>query len=185
MMMPSETFLWNRFSLREAIYLGFCAAFIIITRIILMLHLKIPGHAMFFTIFFLLLARGSVPKTGSATMVGLVTGILSAFLGLGKEGPFIALKFLLPGFIVDLGGVVYPGLPSSYIACIIVGILASATRFVTFFAVELLIGMEKELILGQAVFSLTLYVIFGGFGSLMVPPIIRRLKANRLIENKI
>jgi len=64
----------------------------------------------------------------------------------------------------------------------IVGILASVTRFVTFLAVELLIGMEKELILGHAVFSLTLYVIFGGFGSLMVPPIIRRLKANRLIE---
>src|SRR4030042_2113263 len=183
-MRDAETFLWNKFTLREAIYLGFCAAFIIITRVMLMLHLKIPGHAMFFTMFFLLLGRGSVPKTGAATLVGLLAGLLSAMLGLGKEGRLVALKFLLPGVIVDLGGLMYPGLPSSYIACIIVGIIASVTRFVTFLAVELLIGMEKELILGHAVFSLTLYVIFGGFGSLMVPPIIRRLRANRLIEEK-
>lgn len=183
--MRAETFLWNRFSLREAIYLGFCAAFIVITRVMLLLHLKIPGHAMFFTMFFLLLGRGSVPKTGAATMVGLIAGLLSALLGLGKEGPLIALKFLLPGLIVDIGGAIYPGLPSSYIACIIVGTIASVTRFVTFLAVELLIGMEKELILGHAIVSFILYVIFGGFGSLMVPPIIRRLKANRLIEDKI
>lgn len=180
-MKAAEGFLWNKFTLREAIYLGFCAAFIVITRVMLLLHLKIPGHAMFFTMFFLLLGRGSVPKTGAATLVGLIAGLLGALLGLGKEGPLVALKFLLPGVIVDLGGVIYPGLPSSYIACIIVGTVASATRFVTFLAVELLIGMEKELILGHAVVSFILYVVFGGFGSLIVPPIIRRLKANRLI----
>jgi hypothetical protein len=180
-MKASEGFLWNKFTLREAIYLGFCAAFIIVTRVMLMLHLRIPGHAMFFTMFFLLLGRGSVPKTGSATLVGLLAGLLSAMMGMGKEGPLVALKFLLPGVIVDMGGVIYPGLPSSYIACMIVGIVASVTRFVTFFAVELLLGMEKELILGHAVFSFILYVIFGGLGSLMVPPIIRRLKANQLI----
>jgi hypothetical protein len=180
-MRPAETFLWNKFSLREAIFLGFCAAFIVITRVMLLLHLQIPGHAMFFTMFFLLLGRGSVPKTGAATMVGLVAGLLSAILGLGKEGPLVALKFILPGVIVDLGGAIYPGLPSSYMACLIVGVIASTTRFVTFLAVELLIGMEKELILGHAAVSFILYVIFGGLGSLMVPPIVRRLKANQLI----
>ena len=181
-MRTAETFLWNRFSLREAIYLGFCAVFIVITRVMLTLHLKIPGHAMFFSMFFLLLGRGSVPRTGSATMVGLIAGILSAFLGLGKEGPLVALKFLIPGVVVDLGGAVYPKFASSFVACAVVGAIASATRFVTFLAVELLMGMEKELILAHAVFSFILYVIFGGLGALLVPPIIRRLKANRLIE---
>jgi len=180
-MKSAESFLWNKFSLREAIYLGFCAAFIIITRVMLTVHLKIPGHAMFFTMFFLLLGRGSVPKTGAATMVGLIAGLLSALLGLGKEGPLVALKFLLPGVIVDVGGAVYRGLPSSYAASAIVGTIASASRFVLFLAIELLMGMEKELVLGQAVFSFILYIIFGGLGSLMVPPIIRRLKANQLI----
>jgi hypothetical protein len=148
----------------------------------LLLHLKIPGHAMVFTMFFLILGRGCVPKTGAATIIGLVAGLLSALLGLGKEGPLVALKFLLPGAIVDLGGAVYPQLPSSYAACVIVGTIASATRFVTFLALEWLIGMEKELILAHALVTFIMYVIFGGFGSLMVPPIIRRLKANQLIS---
>ena len=176
-MKSAEAFLWNKFSLREAIYLGFCAAFIIITRVMLTVHLKIPGHAM----FFLLLGRGSVPKTGAATMVGLIAGVLSVLLGLGKEGPLVALKFLLPGVVVDVGGAVYPGLASSYAASAIVGTISSASRFVIFLLIELLMGMEKEVVLGQAVFSFILYIIFGGLGSLMVPPIIRRLKANQLI----
>jgi len=103
-------------------------------------------------------------------------------LGLGKEGPLVALKFLIPGVVVDLGGAVYPKFASSFVACAVVGAIASATRFVTFLAVEWLMGMEKELILAHAVFSFILYVIFGGLGALLVPPIIRRLKANRLIE---
>jgi hypothetical protein len=180
--MKAGTFLWNRFTLREAIYLGFCAVFIIITRVMLTLHLKIPGHAMFFSMFFLLLARGSVTRTGAATMVGLIAGILGALLGLGKEGPLVALKFLIPGLVVDLGGVVYPEFALSFPGCAILGAIASFTRFIMFLPVEWLIGMEKGLILGHAVFSSVSYIIFGGLGSLMVPPVIRRLKANRLIE---
>jgi len=42
--------------------------------------------------------------------------------------------------------------------------------------------MEKGLILAHAVVSSVLYIIFGGLGSLMVPPVIRRLKANQLIQ---
>jgi hypothetical protein len=180
--MKTETFLWNRFTLREAIYLGFCAVFIIITRVMLTLHLKIPGHAMFFCMFFLMLGRGSVPKTGAATIVGLISGILGALLGLGKEGPLVALKFLIPGVVVDIGGIIYPGFASSFFASAILGAIASSTRFIMFLVVEWLIGMEKELILGHAAVSLILYIIFGGLGSLMVPPVIKRLKANRLIE---
>ena len=180
--MKTGTFLWNRFTLREAIYLGFCAVFIIITRVMLTLHLRIPGHAMFFCMFFLLLARGSVPRTGAATMVGLIAGILGALLGLGKEGPLVALKFLIPGLAVDLGGIVYPGFASRFFASAILGAIASFTRFIMFLPIEWLIGMEKGLILGHAVFSSVSYIIFGALGSLMVPPVIRKLKANRLIE---
>jgi hypothetical protein len=60
-------FLWNRFSMREALLLGFCATFIVLTKATLRMKLGISGHSMFFLIFFLLLARGIVPKTGAAT----------------------------------------------------------------------------------------------------------------------
>lgn len=53
-----QVFLWRRFTLREGILLGFCATFIILMRAGLRLHLHLPGHVMFFAMFFFLLARG-------------------------------------------------------------------------------------------------------------------------------
>ena len=70
-------YLWRRFTLREALLLGFCATFIILTRAGLRLHLHLPGHVMFFTMFFFLLARGCVPKIGAVTLVGLITCLAS------------------------------------------------------------------------------------------------------------
>ncbi len=63
-----DDYFLKRFVLRDAIFLGFCAIFIVITRAGLRLHFNIPGHAMFFMCFFLLLAAGCVPKMWAATM---------------------------------------------------------------------------------------------------------------------
>jgi hypothetical protein len=79
--------LFEKFTLRDVIFLRFYATFRIITRSGLRLHLNIPGHAMFFTMFFLILASGCVPKTWAATLVGLVAGCRAVLLGIGKEGP--------------------------------------------------------------------------------------------------
>ena len=76
---------------------------------------------MFFTMFFLILGRGCVPKLGAATLVGLLAGLLCTLLGMGKGGPLIILKFVVPGLIVDLAGLFSSGLAGSYVACAIVG----------------------------------------------------------------
>jgi len=136
---------------------------------------------MFFTMFFLLLGRGCVPKMGAASLVGLIAGLLSTLLGLGKGGPLIILKFICPGLVVDVGAALYPRLTSSYVGCIIVGGIASFTRFIIFFIIEGLLGVEKEIVLQQAVLGSLMSVIFGCLGSAMVPAVVRRLKANKLI----
>ena len=177
----TKNLIWKRFTLREAIWLGFCATFIIISRVALMLHLNIPGHAMFFIMFFLILGRGCVPRTGAATLVGLIAGIISTMLGMGKEGPLIIIKFVLPGIIVDAGGILYPRLPSSYTACIVTGIIASACRYVTTMGVDWVVGMDPDIILKKAVIGSVMNILFGALGAALVPPVIRKLKANGLI----
>jgi hypothetical protein len=177
---PKITF-WKNFTLRDALYLGFCATFIVITRAVLRLHLKVPGHAMFFTMFFLVLGRACVPNTGAATIVGMVAGLLSTLLGMGKEGPLGVFKLIVPGLIVDSGAIIYPRFGSSHIACTIVGAIASFTRFVTFLLVDWLLGMDTTVILQHAVVASIMNTIFGGLGSAMVPAITRQLKAHRLI----
>ncbi|HAR96097.1 MAG TPA: hypothetical protein DCR97_09070, partial [Deltaproteobacteria bacterium] len=145
-----DTYFFSRFSLKDAIFLGFCATFIVITRAGLRLHLNIPGHAMFFMCFFLLLAVGCVPKMWAATIVGLVAGIVAVLLGMGQGGPIMLLKFLFPAIIVDCARLIYPRLATGFIACAVVGLVAAASRFVTIVVPDLLAGMEWQIITGHA-----------------------------------
>ena len=179
-----HTYLWHRFTLREAVLLCFCATFIVLTRAGLRLHLHLPGHVMFCTMFFLLLARGCVPKLGSATLVGLITSLTSVLLGMGAGGPMVLVKFLLPALVVELAGILSPAFVTSLLACATVGVLASVLRAASTTGVEMLIGMDEEIMLRKALISAAMNGLWGGLGALAVPSIIRRLRINGLIELK-
>ncbi len=101
-------FLGLRFTLREALLLGFCATFIVLSRASLRLHFSLPGHTMAVMMFFLLLARGCVPKAGAATLVGFISGIACILLGMTKAPPLLATNFVLPAIVVDLAAAVFP-----------------------------------------------------------------------------
>jgi len=164
-----DRYFLKRFSLKDAIFLGFCAIFVVITRAGLRLHLNIPGHAMFFMCFFLLLAAGCVPKMWSATIVGLVAGVVAIMLGMGQGGPIMLLRFLFPAIIVDCARLVYPRLTTNYPVCALVGVLAAASRFVTIVLPDLLAGMDWAVTAGHATTSTLMGMGFGGLGALMVP----------------
>lgn len=176
-----DRYFLKRFSLKDAIFLGFCAVFVVITRAGLRLHLNIPGHAMFFMCFFLLLAVGCVPKMWAATIVGLVAGVVAILLGMGQGGPIMLLRFLFPAIIVDCGRLVYPRMTTNFLACAVVAVLAAASRFVTIVVPDMLAGMEWAVVAGHAVVSTLMGMAFGGLGALMVPAIVRRLKAHHMV----
>ena len=177
------TYLWRQFTLREALLLGFCATFIILLRAGLRLHLHLPGHVMFFTMFFYLLARGCVPKAGSVTLVGLLTCLASTILGMGNFGVMVLVHFLVPALVVEVACMLFPSLVTSLLACGAVGVLASATRAAATSGVEFLIGMETEIVMTKALISVAMNALFGGLGSLAVPSIVRRLRKNGLIDD--
>ncbi len=180
-----DEFFFRKFTLRDVIFLGFCATFMIITRSGLRLHLNIPGHAMFFSMFFFILASGCVPKMWASTLVGLVAGCLAILLGIGKEGPLMLLKFILPGFLVDCSRAIFPRMATNYIACAVVGIIGSASRFLTVLIADALVGMEWAVIMDHAIFSSLMGMIFGGLGALMVPLVVRRLEAHKLLHRDV
>ena len=177
-----RSYLWHRFTLSEAVLLCFCATFVVLTRAGLRLHLHLPGHVMFFTMFFLLLARGCVPKLGSATLVGLITSLASVLLGMGAGGPMVLVKFLLPALVVELAGLLFPAFVTSMLVCATVGVLASVVRAATGTGVEFLMGMDEDIMLKKAVIAALMNGLWGGLGALAVPSIIQRLRLNGLIE---
>jgi len=182
--MPRDIhFLGKRFTLREALVLGFCATFIVLTRAALRLHLSLPGHSMFFLMFFLLMARGCVPKIGSATLVGVISGLVCLMLGMAKMGPLILANFVLPAVAVEIAGAIYPRMVTSHVACLLVGILAAASKSVSGIGIDFLMGMEEEIVLQHILVTTTSSAIFGALGASLVPPVVMRLRANDLIPS--
>ena len=174
-------FLGWRFSLREALLLGFCATFIVLTRAALRLHFSLPGHTMFLMMFFLLLARGCVPKLGAATLVGVISGIVCILLGMTKTAPLIATNFVMPGVVVDAAAAVFPRVASSYAGCVATAIVASASKGVSAAGMDYLMRMDEEIVLRHVAVTTLAGIAFGALGAALVPPVIRRLQANSLI----
>jgi hypothetical protein len=174
----------KRLSLKDALFLGFCAVLIIAVRAALRLHLKIPGHSMLFTLFFLLLARGCVHNKLASSFTALLAGIMALILGMGKGGPLILVRYLLPALVVDAMAVVLSDtLFQSMLLCLLTAVLAASTRFLSDAAMDLLAGMEFSVVLRHAGLQTAGNVLFGAIGALGVPTVIRKLKAFGAIES--
>ena len=168
-------------TLKESLFLGFCAVSVIILRMAFRWKLGLTGHQMFFTIFFFLIARGCVKRWFSATTTGFMVAIMSMLVGLGQDGLLRFVRYLLPGMVVDIGGMVLPSMTRSYLLCFVMGILASSTSFVFTLAGDWLVGMDATVMLQHAFINSLGNMLFGGTGSLLVPPVIKKLTAHGII----
>jgi len=169
-------------SLKDSLFLGFCAALLVITKAALRWHLGISGHAMFPAVFFLLLARGCVRFQVAASVTGLLAGLAAAALGMGNGGPLVIGKFLMPALAVDLGSLALPWLWDSYMLCALVGAAAGATKFLGTIVLNLLVGMDPTIAFRQSFLEALAAMVFGAVGGLCVPPVLRRLRAYGILN---
>jgi len=172
----------NRLTLRDSLFIGFCAVFLLVTKGALRWHLGISGHVMFVTVFFLMLARSCVAVGVAATFTALLAGIGAAAFGMGMKGPVaLLLNFVLPGATIDAGARIVPGLFTSYPKCAVIGAIAGATKFASTAAADLMIGMDRSVLVSHALLESLGAVAFGIAGALCIPPVLRRLEARGVI----
>lgn len=168
-------------SLRDSLFIGFCSVFLVCARAALRLHLKIPGHSMLFTLFFLLVARGSVPFRWAGTMCGFLSGLLALTLGMGHGGPLLLLKFALPGLAVDVMALLFPRMFQSVFLCVLTGMLAGCTQFALGFFIDYLMGMDADVLVQHALIKSMGFIFFGAAGGVAVPAVLKKLQAYGVI----
>lgn len=178
---PAEKSWWAGLTLQQALFAGVCALLIVGTRVVLDLHLKVPGHTMLLAVFLLCVGRGCIGRPHAGTVIAFMVGIFSLLAGTGKSGPLIFFKMFLPGVALDLGMLLLPrGLERVWSAAVLGG-LAGAARFPAMLAVDLLIGMEWQVALqhsGVRTFSGTLFAAAGGA---LAPLVLRRLQRSGML----
>jgi hypothetical protein len=179
---PEHSGGWFRLSLKDALFIGFCAVFALLARLAMRLKLHITGHSMLPTVFFLMLARGSVRYRFGATFAGLLAGSAAIFLGFAKGGPFTLIKYLMPAMAIDLLALVMPRAFGSYLFSPLVGAAAGSTKFFSEYAKNYLIGMDPLVNIQRSLLEGGGAVLFGTLAGLAVPVVIRRLKAYGVIS---
>jgi hypothetical protein len=150
--------------MREALLIACFAAFLVAARAAMRWHLHVPGHAMLASGFGLVLVRSCVTRRSAGSLCGLLAGAACAALGMGKGGPLIALKLLLPGVVVDLATARSARARLTPVRGLVVGALAGASGFVPVVIVEGLAGVEPRLMLLHAVVAAGSKAAFGAVG---------------------
>ncbi len=179
--MSEIRFLRWRFTLREALLLGFCATFVVLARASLRLHFSLPGHTMAVMMFFMLLARGAVPKHGAATLVGVVSGAVTVLLGMTKAPPLLATNFVLPALVVDAAAALFPRVAVSYGGAILTAIVASVGKGLSAAGLDLMLRVDEGIVLRHVALTTLAGLAFGAAGAALVPSVVRRLQANGLV----
>lgn len=172
----------RRIETREALLLAFFAVFVVLAKAALRWHLHVPGHAMFATALFLLLARACVAQPFAASATGLLAGLATAALGMGQGGPILVVKLLLPGLVVDAGARLPLRPRALHFATL--GALAGAVAFFPAAAVEALAGVPGDLVLRHALVSAGAKAGFGALGGLAAAAIARRLDDHGLLARE-
>jgi uncharacterized membrane protein YvlD (DUF360 family) len=91
------------FTTFELILLALFSSLVVVLKIVLHLPLDLPGHSGVTWMAVLVVAQGLVPKPGALSLVGLTSGLLAAFLGLGDLGAiYTIVSYFASGVGVDL-----------------------------------------------------------------------------------
>jgi len=155
------------FSTFQLILLALFAALIVVAKIALRLPLQMPGHSGIFWMAIIIIAAGVVPKRGAASLVGLTSGIMAAFLGLGDFGALdTLLSYTAVGVGSDLALLLLRN-PENLVVAALVGALGHLGKFLVKWAIAGVAGAPAGFVALGLARSLVGYIIFGVLGGLL------------------
>ena len=156
------------FSTFQLILLALLATLIVVAKIALRLPLQLPGHSGIFWMAIVIVAAGVVPRVGAASLVGLTSGIIAAFLGLGDFGALDTfLSYTMVGIGTDLALLLLGRNPENLVVAALAGMFGHMAKFMVKWAFGLASGAPLGFVALGLLRSLLSYIVFGALGGLL------------------
>jgi hypothetical protein len=147
------------FSTFELLLLALFAALVVVGNVALRLPVKMPGHSGVVWMAVLVTSRGVVPKRGAAATVGLLSGVLAAFIGVGDKGGLDTFaSYAAAGVAVD--AVVALG-PASALTAAVAGLAGNLAKLGVKVLLELWIGIPTGFLVVGRSFPAATHAVFG------------------------
>ena len=170
------------FSLSEVTLLSLMAALVYVLRALIKTPIRLPGHNGVLWVIPIILGVGIVKKTGSATYVGALAGVMISFLGASNEGPFKIPEYLVMGLTIDILAAMFRGHMDNLLAGFIVGAIGNLAKLAINYIVTILSGIPANFILAGLGLAATSHLIFGGLGGFFSALILGRLIKSKLLH---
>ncbi|NLH06364.1 MAG: hypothetical protein GX484_02050 [Chloroflexi bacterium] len=155
------------FTTFELILLAILAALIVVAKIALRLPLRLPGHSGLFWMAIIVVAAGIVPKRGAASLVGLTSAIIAAFMGLGDFGALNTfLSYLVVGIGTDLA-LMLLGKPDQIVIAALAATLGHLGKFVVKWVFGLITGAPIGFVTLGLAWAAAGYIVWGALGGIL------------------
>jgi ABC-type thiamin/hydroxymethylpyrimidine transport system permease subunit len=165
------------FSTFQLILLALFAALIVVAKIALRLPLQLPGHSGIFWMAIVIVAAGVVPKVGAASLVGLTSGLIAAFLGLGDFGALNTfLSYTMVGVGTDLALLLLGRNPENLVVAMLAATFGHLAKFLVKWGLGVLTGAPVGFVALGLIRAILGYVIFGALGGLLGALTLRALR---------
>ncbi|MFZ5856711.1 MAG: ECF transporter S component [Chloroflexota bacterium] len=156
------------FSTFQLILLVLFSALVVVAKIALRIPVQLTGHSGIFWMAIILVGARVVPKPGAASTIGITSGILAAFLGLGDFGALDTfLSYAVLGIVSDLTLWLLGGNAENLAVALLVGTFGHMGKFL----VKWLFGLVTDAPLGFMALGLLRsiigYIVFGAVGGLL------------------
>jgi hypothetical protein len=164
------------FSTFELILITLFSALIVVAKVALRFPVQVPGHSGLFWIAIVIVGAGIVPKRGTASLIGLSSGILAAFLGLGDFGALNTwLSYTLVGVGVELSLWLLQN-PENILVAALAGSLGHTGKFLVKWILGILTGAPLGFVALGLVWSLLNYLLWGALGGVLGALTLRALR---------
>lgn len=163
------------FSLYDIAVLSMLGALVYILRAALRMPMHIPGKSGIFWVVPIIVGLAIVKKPGSATYIGLVSGVLASFFGMGTADVFDLFKYVAMGMSIDILALPFKARLDNPLVGLILGAGGNLCTMVVNYTIESMLGIQPFFILAGIGMSSITHFIFGAAGGIIAAVIIGRL----------
>jgi hypothetical protein len=155
------------FSLYDISVLSLLGALTFVLQTVLRLPLQIPGHAGIYLVVPIIVGVGILEKPGSATYIGLIFGLLSAFFGSSNADVFSFFRYFAMGLTIDLVSLAFRNHLNVLLVGFIIGASGNLAKMVVNYYIDTTLGIPAAfIVIGLGLTSL-FHLAFGGIGGIV------------------
>lgn len=164
------------FTTFELILLALFSALIVVAKIALRFPITLSGHSGVFWMAIVIVGAGVVPKRGATALMGVTSGLIAAFLGMGDFGALNTfMSYSLVGIGTDLALWLLRD-PENLVAAPVAAALGHLAKLLFKWFFGIVTGTPVGFVALGLAKAIVGYVVFGALGGLLGALTLRALR---------